>query len=91
LDPGTNAKLRVNYRLYGVVPVTKDYWVLDHADDYSWFISADPAFNDLWVYTRNPSVSAAERKRLVGRASALGYDVTKLEFPAQPSTGAENQ
>ena len=34
MDPGTNAKMRVRY-FWGFV--TWDYWVLDHADDYSWF------------------------------------------------------
>jgi len=78
LDPGTNAKMRVRY-LWGFV--TWDYWVLDYADDYSWFISADPTFDKLWIYAREvPSV--AERERLVARAAALGYDVSRLEFPA---------
>ena len=84
LDPGVNAKLRVYYRLYGVIPIQRDYWVLDHADDYSWFISADPTFLDLFIYTRNPAVPPAELRHLVNRAKALGYDVSKLEFPAQP-------
>lgn len=78
LDPGTNAKLRARY--FGGL-ITWDYWVLDHADDYSWFISADPTFDRLWIYTREvPDV--ALRQRLVSRAQALGYDVSRLEFPA---------
>ncbi len=77
LDPGTNAKLRARY-LAGFV--TWDYWVLDRADDYSWFISADPTFDKLWIYTREVP-DAAERERLVARAAALGYDVSRLEFP----------
>jgi len=84
LDPGKNAKLHVSYRFLGLFPVDRDFWVLDHADDYSWFISADPTFHDLWIYTRDPRVDAAERAQLVDRAKALGYDVSKLEFPAQP-------
>lgn len=78
LDPGTNAKLRVRY-LGGLI--TWDYWVLDHAEDYSWFISADPTFDKLWIYTREVP-SAAERSALTARAAALGYDVDRLEFPA---------
>ena len=78
LDPGTNAKLRVRY-VGGLI--TWDYWVLDHADDYSWFISADPTFDKLWIYTREvPTID--QRDRLVERARNLGYDVTRLEFPA---------
>ena len=77
LDPGMNAKLRVRY-VGGLV--TWDYWVLDRADDYSWFISADPTFEKLWIYTREVP-DAAEREALVARAAALGYDVSRLEFP----------
>lgn len=77
LDPGTNAKLRARY-VGGLI--TWDYWVLDHADDYSWFISADPTFDKLWIYTREVP-DAAERRALVARAAALGYDVSRLEFP----------
>ena len=46
LDPGFNAKLRARY-LGGLI--TWEYWVLDHAEDYSWFISADPKFEKLWI------------------------------------------
>ena len=49
LDPGFNAKLRARY-LGGLI--TWEYWVLDHAEDYSWFISSDPKFEKLWIYTR---------------------------------------
>ena len=81
LDPGTNAKLRVRY-LGGLV--TWDYWVLDHDEGYTWFISADPTFERLFIYTREVP-TAAQRERLTERARALGYDVSRLEFPAQPA------
>lgn len=77
LDPGFNAKLRAPY--FGGL-VTWEYWVLDRADDYSWFISADPRFEKLWIYTRRPP-SEAQLSALVERARALGYDVSRLEFP----------
>lgn len=81
MDPGVNAKLHVSYRLFGVVPIPRDYWVLARADDYSWFISADPSFHDLWIYTRNPRPAPADLAPLVARAQALGYDTSLLEFP----------
>lgn len=80
LDPGTNAKLRVRYNLL----ISRDYWVFDRADDYSWFISGDPKFKDLYIFTRSGEVSDEKRRELVERARQLGYDVGKLEFPAQP-------
>jgi len=80
LDPGTNAKLRVRY-LAGFI--TWDYWILDRADDYSWFISADPTFERLFIYTREVPTEAQVRA-LTERARALGYDVSRLEYPALP-------
>lgn len=81
LDPGTNAKLRVRY-LAGLV--TWDYWVLDHDEAYTWFISADPTFERLFIYTREVP-TPAQTERLTERARALGYDVSRLEFPALPA------
>lgn len=79
LDPGANGKLRVRY--LGVI--VWDYWVLDRAEDYSWFISADPTLTNLFIYTRDPQPSAAMVEDLTRRAAALGYDVNRLEFPAR--------
>jgi apolipoprotein D and lipocalin family protein len=85
VDPAASAKLHVSYRVFGIFRIPRDYWVLERADDYSWFISADPSFHDLWIYTRNPSPSSVEIARLVARAKALGYDTSLLEFPATGS------
>lgn len=79
MDPGTNAKMRVSYGIWG----SRDYWVLDRAPDYSWFISASPDMNDLYIYTRRVP-GKAQLDRLVARAAALGYDTGRLEFPEQP-------
>ncbi|MEH6664529.1 MAG: lipocalin family protein [Brevundimonas sp.] len=76
VDPGTNAKLRVRY-LWLIV---WEYWVLDRAEDYSWFISSDPSFDKLFIYTREVP-TRAELDALVRRAAALGYDTSRLEFP----------
>jgi len=84
LDPGENAKIHVSYSLFGPFKAGIDYWVLDHADDYSWFISSDPTFKNLWIYSRDPDISPQLRQSLIERARSLGYDVGKLEFPAQP-------
>lgn len=76
-DAGTtNAKLTVRYPFF----ITFKYWVLYESQDKSWFISADPEMQHLWIYARK----APSKKHLavmVAKAKALGYDVSKLEFP----------
>ena len=57
-------------------------WITD--ESYTWFISANPTFTNLWIYTRTPDPDPALVKTLVGKARSMGYDVTRLEFPAQP-------
>lgn len=77
LDPGVNARLRVRY-FWGFV--TWDYWVVDRAEDYSWFIAVNPTLDKAFIYTRRVP-GLAQRDELVRRLAATGYDVTKLEFP----------
>jgi apolipoprotein D and lipocalin family protein len=82
LDETNHAKIRVHYRL-GIIPIGKDYWVLDHDDDYSWFLEASPSFDELWIYTRAANPAPELVQELIKKAQGLGYDTTKLEFPTQ--------
>ena len=74
MDPGTNAKMRVRY-FWGFV--VWDYWVLDHADDYSWSIVGEGSGRYLWLLTRKPP-TPAELQVLTDRAKAMGYDTSML-------------
>ena len=62
--------------------VNQEYWVLDHADDYSWSIMATPGGNYVWVFSRQKSLPAAQRDALVARVKAFGYPVSRLEVGA---------
>ncbi len=73
-----NAKMRVRYPFF----ITFNYWVLYKSPDKAWFISADPKMRNLWIYARAVP-SKAKLKVMISKASQLGYDVRKLEFPAQ--------
>ncbi|WP_443749627.1 lipocalin family protein [Asticcacaulis solisilvae] len=71
--PGSNnAKLKVSF--FGPFYVG-DYWVLDHADDYSWSIVGEPSGRYLWILTREAAPSPDLRQKLQERAGQLGYDV----------------
>jgi apolipoprotein D and lipocalin family protein len=60
--------------------VNQEYWILDHADDYSWSIMATPGGNYVWVFSRQKTLPASQRDALIARVKAFGYPVSKLEI-----------
>jgi apolipoprotein D and lipocalin family protein len=80
VDKTTNAKLKVSF--FG--PFYGDYWVLDHADDYSWSIVGEPSGRNLWILAREPSPPEGEVTGLVQRARSMGYDTSMLIRTVQP-------
>jgi apolipoprotein D and lipocalin family protein len=77
--PGSrDAKLKVSF--FG--PFLGDYWVLDHADDYSWSIVGEPSGRYLWILTREANPRPLLRDKLQLRARELGYDTSHLRWTA---------
>ncbi|WCM18734.1 lipocalin family protein [Paraburkholderia bryophila] len=72
-----NARLKVSF--FGPF-FLGNYWVLDHADDYSWSIVGEPSGRFLWILTRAEKPDSAMRAQLVNRASVLGYDTSMLRL-----------
>ena len=73
-----SAKLKVSF--FG--PFAGDYWVLDHANDYSWSIVGEPTGRYLWILTRQANPDTATRQALQARVQALGYDTTLIRQTA---------
>ena len=80
VDTATGAKLKVSF--FG--PFYGDYWVLDHADDYSWSIVGEASGRYLWLLSREENPGAAKLAMLVERAKAMGYDTSMLRITRQP-------
>ena len=79
VEGSDNAKLKVSF--FGPFYVG-DYWVLDHADDYSWSIVGEPSGRYLWLLSRTAQPSPQTRETILNRTRALGYDLT-LVRPTQ--------
>lgn len=75
-----NAKLKVSF--FGPFYVG-NYWVLDHAADYSWSIVGEPGGRYLWILTRTALPDATLRAELVSHVVALGYDTAMLRQTRQ--------
>lgn len=78
-DAQSNAKLKVSF--FGPF-FLGDYWVIDLAPDYAWAIVGEPSGRFLWVLTRAPRVTDAEKAALTARVRALGYEPDALTWNA---------
>jgi len=78
-----NARLKVSF--FGPF-YFGDYWILDHADDYSWSIVGEGSGRYLWLLSRTPRPSETVRAQIMGRAEALGYDLSLVRPTLQPSS-----
>lgn len=74
-DAATNAKFR--FTLRGLLSfgglAGQNYWVWDHAPDYSWAIMGLPDKSSWWIWHRSQSPSEATRARLIARARDQGF------------------
>lgn len=75
VEHSNNAKLKVSF--FGPF-YFGNYWVLDHAADYSWSIVGEPSGKYLWLLSRTAKLSAKQKQALWNRAKVLGYDTSLL-------------
>jgi len=79
LNPGRNTKVHVKYQLFGLLPINRDYWMLDHTD--AWFIMATPDLKLVHLYTRDATPAPEVVANMTQAVKAHGY-AGELEFPA---------
>lgn len=78
LNPGQNTKVHVNYRLFGFLPVGREYWMVDHAE--GWFLMSTPDMKMVNIYTRDAHPSPDLVAKLTADVKGWGY-TGALEFP----------
>lgn len=65
-------------------PFYGSYIVFDlDQDNYSYSMISGPNKSYLWLLSRTPTMDEATKKRLVGKAQALGFDTSKLIYVDQ--------
>ncbi len=78
----SSARLQVRFApawLSFVPFVWGDYWVVDLDDSYELAAVSEPRREYLWILSRSPTVDEARFAALLGRLTAMGLDVSKLE------------
>lgn len=81
LNPPQNNRVKMEM-LGGLV--SQEYWIIDRADDYGWLILGTPGGRYVSLMSRESKLPSHERASALGRVKELGYDTTKLAYPAQP-------
>ena len=82
LNPGQNTKVHVSYRLFGFVPIAREYWMVDHTAD--WFLMSTPDMGMVNIFTRSPHPSPDLVVELTAKVKNWGY-TGALEFPELPT------
>eukprot|EP00873_Tetraselmis_striata_P015417 jgi/Tetstr1/435681/TSEL_024581.t1 len=71
-----------------LIPVRGDYWVMDVAEDYSYALVGQPKREYLWVLSREEELAEEAYRKLLEKATGMGYDVSKLRKTAHlPDVG----
>jgi len=79
IDGSNGTQLKVTF----FWPFEGNYWILDHADDYSWSIVGEPSGRYLWILSRAQNISPRQYAALANRARKLGYDIRLLRRTQQ--------
>lgn len=79
LKDSNNSKLEVSF----FRPFYGDYWVLMLGDNYQYSVVGDPSRKYLWILSRTKVLSDADKKSILNRLPALGYDASKLYWTTQ--------
>jgi len=80
LPSSGNAKMQLGI-LGGLI--SREYWIVDHADDNNWLIMCTADGRYVWLMSRQPVISAAVKAAAVGRMQQLGLNLSRLAFPQQ--------
>jgi apolipoprotein D and lipocalin family protein len=75
-----NAKIQLGM-LGGLI--SQEYWILDHADNNNWLIMATANQHYVWLLSRVPVLSAAEKAQATARLQQLGFSLAHIAFPQQ--------
>jgi apolipoprotein D and lipocalin family protein len=86
-DPGQNAELAVRYR-FGPFRPSITYRVIAHAPDGQWFISAEPGFQKIYMFSRPTALPVPEIEAQIAAVRAMGYagEVEILATPGRAGT-----
>ncbi len=75
VDAKSNRKFEIGFfEIFGWMPFTGDYWVLDFDPNYRWSIVGGPDRELGWILSRTKTLDAETRAAISARLVKLGYN-----------------
>lgn len=79
IDPAVPAKLALDIgAFYG------DFWIIEVGESYEYVVVGHPSRAYFWIMSRTPTLDHDVLAGILERAQAKKFDVSKLEYTAQP-------
>jgi apolipoprotein D and lipocalin family protein len=79
IDKNADGKLKISHYLI----LSKKYWVLAIAPDYSWALVGSPNHKSLWILSRTTTLKPEGLADLEAKATAAGFNIAKLKTMPQ--------
>lgn len=78
-EGSNNSRLKVQF----FFPFRGDYFIIDLDSNYQWAMVGAPSRESLWILSRSPILADTTLTQLLDKASALGFDVSQVEYTDQ--------
>jgi apolipoprotein D and lipocalin family protein len=82
LDPPADTKFEASF-FAGLI--RRDYWVLDHAEDYGWMIASTSNGKYISLLARKPGMAKRQIEALTARIAAMGLAIDRLVAVGAPA------
>jgi len=79
IDKNTDGKLKIPT----FFPLARPYWVLAMAPDNSWLVVGQANHNELWIFSKTPTLSTATLTQIEALTTAAGFSTARLVFSPQ--------
>ena len=76
------------YKITTLWPFSRKYWVMAAAPDFSWTLIGSPNRKDLWVFSKQPTLSPEILTAIEAKAAAEGFATAKLISGPQSRPGS---
>jgi apolipoprotein D and lipocalin family protein len=89
LDPAVPTTLLVHFKIFGLLHVKGDYWIVDLGKDYDYAVVSGPGKSGLFILSREAPMAQEKLDAILASLKARGFAVDNLVFDRYDAQQAE--